>query len=489
MTSNPTPNRVPLLCGLAIIVIVGVAAAATRQEWLPLAGIEVPSSASSNNGHGHDHGAHGHSHGDDGHNHGGDDGHNHGADDGHNHGSEPSGSSKLTPHAGHDDATAIELSAAAWKNVGLQTTVVKPSTFVRTVSAPGMVVERPGHSQFDIPAPLTGVVTRVCVTEGQAVAPNQPLFELRLTHEDLVIAQREFLLAAEELDVINDEITRLTQVGDGVIAGRRKLEYEYDARKTRAALRARRQGLLLHGISNEQIDQILATRQLLQTLIAHAPAADQDTPEPNFHVQKIVARRGQHVTAGDALATIADHRLLYVEGQAFEEDAQSLLGAASRDWSLSITTFDQGGGRGSTHLELLNVADHVDEESRALHFYLKLPNEKVAENSQSSAFVAWRFRPGQRLEVSIPVSAPEPNQIVAPLDAVVEEGAEAFVFEQNGDHFDRVPVHIIHRTKEVVVLENDGKLIGKTIAATGAYQLYLALKNRGNDNTAHGHVH
>ena len=78
-----------------------------------------------------------------------------------------------------------------------------------------------------------------------------------------------------------------------------------------------------------------------------------------------------------------------------------------------------------------------------------------------------------------------------PPEAVVEEGAETFVFEQNGDHFDRVPVHVLYRDKHAVVVENDGSLIGSTLAMSGAYQMHLAIKNKagGGVDPHAGHNH
>ena len=57
-----------------------------------------------------------------------------------------------------------------------------------------------GH--WEVTAPMTGVVTRIYPIQGEAVRPGQPLFEVRLTHEDLLQLQAEFLRTVEELDVI-----------------------------------------------------------------------------------------------------------------------------------------------------------------------------------------------------------------------------------------------------------------------------------------------
>ena len=398
-------------------------------------------------------------------------------------------------HAAHDDSNALELSDLARKNLGLKTGVVELTTYVKTVSIPAIVVERPGRSQVEITAPMTGIVTRVHPLEGEAIEPDQPLFDLRLTHEDLVTSQRDFLRSAEELDVVHREIARLESVGEGVIAGRRLLEHQYEKQKIKAALHAQRQGLLLHGLDDQQIDQILDTRRLLQTLTVAAPSFEDGEHaelEHLFHVQKIRVKRGQYVAAGDSLGLLGDHCLLYVEGQAFEDDAQRLVAAARDGWSLSVSSITRGSAQADgQHLKILYVADQVDSDSRVLRFYLTLPNDLVRdERQQQRRFVAWKHRPGQRMEVKIPLGQPWENQIVLPPDAVVQEGAEAFVFEQNGDHFDRLSVHIVYRDKDAVVIESDGPLIGSTLAISGAYQMHLAIKNKASGEVvSHGHSH
>jgi hypothetical protein len=362
---------------------------------------------------------------------------------------------------------------------------------------PAIVVERSGRSQVEITAPITGIVTRVYPIEGEAIQPGQRLVDLRLTHEDLVNAQREFLQSTEELDVIKREITRLESVGEGVIAGRRVLEQKYEQQKIEAALHAQRQGLLLHGLNEQQIDKILASRRLLPTLTVAAPpfeeATDHSKTEHLYHVQSILVKRGQSVDSGEALLMLADHCLLYVEGQAFEDDAQRLIQAAREDWLVDVSPVANGNTRGETiPLKIFHVADNVDHDSRALRFYLILPNELIRDEQESGQrFVAWRFRPGQRMEVKIPLGPPWENQIVLPPEAVVEEGAETFVFEQHGNHFDRVPIHVVYRDKDAVVIENDGQLVGSTVAMSGAFQMQLAIKNNaGSGVDPHaGHNH
>src|SRR3990172_4564688 len=122
---------------------------------------------------------------------------------------------------------------------------------------PGVLVGRAGRTELTVSAPMTGIVQRVYPIQGEAVAPDAPLFELRLTHEDLVEKQSELLRALEELDVVRREVARLDEVTrSGAVAGKRLLERQYEQQKIEAAIRAQRQGLLLHGLTEEQIEKI-----------------------------------------------------------------------------------------------------------------------------------------------------------------------------------------------------------------------------------------
>ena len=79
-----------------------------------------------------------------------------------------------------------------------------------------------------------------------------------------------------------------------------------------------------------------------------------------------------------------------------------------------------------------------------------------------------------------------------PIDAVVKEGAEWFVFQQYGDHFDRRSVHVEYRDQHWAVIAGDGTLSpGDIVAASGAYQMHLTLKNKagGGVDPHAGHHH
>jgi hypothetical protein len=80
---------------------------------------------------------------------------------------------------------------------------------------------------------------------------------------------------------------------------------------------------------------------------------------------------------------------------------------------------------------------------------------------------------------------------VLPREAVVREGPEAYVFRQNGDLFDRKPVHVLHEDRQNVVIADDGGIKGAFyFAQSGAASLNRVLKAQAASGLpANVHVH
>lgn len=400
-------------------------------------------------------------------------------------------------HAGHVESNSIELSQQARKNIGLELAKVELASFTRTIALPGIVVERPGRSLVQVTAPMSGIVTKIYPLEGEAVAPDQKLFDIRLTHEELVQAQAEMLRTIEELDVTAREITRIEKLSaEGALAGKTLLDRKYEQQKQEAVLRSQKQALLLHGLTEEQVEAIVRTRMLLRmlTVMGPQPPEHMSRSSPFFQIQSLKVAQGQHVTAGDELAELVDHSELFIEGNAFERDLTEVTQAAA-DGAEIFALMETEGKQPQRvpGLHILYTASSIDPQTRTLRFYVPLPNQVQFDSRQPDGrrYVAWRYRPGQRTQLLVPVDTWS-ERIVLPADAVVQEGPEAYVFTANGDHFDRRPVHIEYKDQLSVVIANDGSLFpGDVVALTAAKQLQLALKNKsgGAIDPHAGHNH
>lgn len=435
----------------------------------------------------------------------------------------------------HDDANSLELSPQARGSLGLTADYLKPvqlETFYRSVSIPAMVVERPGRTRIIVSTPMAGVITHVHAVRGEAITPGNLLFEIRITADELVAAQTALLTTIGEIDIERREIARLEEVTrSGAVPQRTLLERQYAKEKLEVILAAQKAALRLQGLSELQVQEIIDHRELLHDLQIRVPTPDDhdddeieqiDTVEPqnvdaptptpssslvdgdtplaeelhpaSLILQEVLVSKGKRVQAGTTLAVLTDLSELYLEGRAFEQDARLLDAAATNNWTMTAVfdhagqEFDQVPG-----LELLYAASDVNPESRTLAFYARLPNEITRDvpSPNGLRFIEWKYRLGQRLQLRVPVEE-WTSQIVLPVDAIAQDGAEAFVFQQNGNHFDRVPVQIVYRDQQHAVVKNDGSIFpGDLIALRGAHQLQMALKNKsgGGADPHAGHNH
>ncbi len=215
---------------------------------------------------------------------------------------------------------------------------------------------------------------------------------------------------------------------------------------------------------------------------------------PIYEVQELKVELGQQVQVGQTLCLLSSHQALYIKGHAFKREAPFLEQAAQHGWPLSIEFAEDDGSHWPAVDQVFRVrhlANSVDAASRTFAFFIPLSNQSRAYEKGGHTFLVWRFRPGQRVRLHVPVEELK-DVLVLPAGAVAREGPEAFVFRQNGDLFDRRPVHVLHEDRLNVVLANDGSVApGLYLAQAAAASLNRVLKtqNSGGGLPPGVHVH
>lgn len=409
-----------------------------------------------------------------------------------------------------EDAKVLKLSPQARKNLGLASKPVVPQAYWRTIQVPGVVVDRPGLSDRGITSPAVGIVTQVHAFAGDTVRPGQTLFTVRLFSEYLQNTQSELFKATRETQLIKEERTRIEGLArSGTIAGNRLIELEQRIRRQAGLIQAYRQDLLTRGLAPMQIEQI-TKGSFVSTIDVVAPpplssprgqrelkpVAFVDGQRGNgivFEVQELKVELGQQVQAGQLLSVLSNHRLLYIEGHAFKQEAPLLEQAAQNGWQIRVE-FAEDDTRHWPPLEqtfqIRHLANTIDQVSRTFDFFIPLTNQSRTYERDGQAFVVWRLRPGQRVRLHVPIEQFK-NVIVLPAAAIVREGPEAYVFRQNGDLFNRIPVHVLHEDRLNVVLASDGSVApGSYLAQGSAASLNRVLKTQAASGVrADVHLH
>ena len=433
-------------------------------------------------------------------------------------------------HEGHDhggaEATRLELSEQAWKNLGLKTGEINRREYWRTITIPAVVSERPGHSEYHVGATVHGVVSHIHVAPGQTVNPGDPLFDVQTTGELIAGIQANLLKTLQDLDLTNIELKRLEPLIErGDIPGIRGIEKNYELKRLESQRLIQMQELLVRGFTAEQVAQIADTRKLIRQFTIHVPGGASPPREPDarrsdtskswsavaslvsheelpptsprsFSIEKIDVFPGKMIQPGDDLCELAVHDELALTGLGFQRDSELIAQVLEHQWPVSAVF------EASENNELLRegmkiqYADNmVDADTHLFKFYIPLDNEVVRDMAGPNGVMyrSWRFKPGQRAQLLVPVEHWN-DKFVLPTEAVVKEGLDAFVFRQNGKLFERVPVVIAYEDDRHSVLAEGSRLsAGDVIAMNDAYQLNLALRKAegggGDAHAHHGHEH
>lgn len=369
----------------------------------------------------------------------------------------------------------LRLSPQAQRNLNLFSLPAKLQNYWRTVQIPGEIRDRPGISDRGVTSPAVGVVSAIHRFPGDSVQPGQRLFTLQLFSEYLQNTQAELFRAARETDLVQEQIERLAAIAkDGAIAEVRVLDLKNQLRRQQALIAACRQDLLTRGLTPEQIEQA-AEGTFVSTIEVTAPsqvASVSDSAAANvedssgspvpWELQELSVELGQQVQAGQLLAKLSNHEALFIVGRAFKQEAPFLEQAAQERRPIDVEFAEDDlshwrEGAPEQSFSIRHLANSIDPQSRTFDFFIPLQNQSHRFSRDGEDFVAWRFRPGQRTRLHVPVEEYR-DVFVLPAAAVVREGAEAYVFRQSGELFDRRPVQVLHQDRRFVVIAKDGSL-------------------------------
>lgn len=430
---------------------------------------------------------------------------------------------------GHSETNSFEVSLAALDTYGVDFSRVEdvPTQYTQYFSVPAFVRERPTTSNLKASSRMNGVVRRIFVQVGQSVREGDPLVELELTGDELASAQSLLLDSVQRLKIIDDEINRLKPASaDGGIARKNLIEKQYEQRRTKSLIEAKRQELLIRGLAKEDVDGIIREQTLVRKIIIRVPhdirpetppkvavlqkpdrsairltSADDSSVGPwVYSVESMRVSPGSVLNAGEAVSDLAYHETLLIEGQAYERDLLTMTKIINDQRPVSVEVGDDASPVVIEDLRVLYMDNHVDNEAQTYRFYIEVPNDVLAENINEAnrRFRTWRFKPGQRGHVRIPLKHYS-DLLVLPAGAVAEEGVDHVLFRRVAvhDHFHGdVPPHselkklvvsVKFSSQRTVVVDHRGQLSPKQTIALN--QADMLLRASSDDGGGHGHDH
>jgi multidrug efflux pump subunit AcrA (membrane-fusion protein) len=424
-------------------------------------------------------------------------------------GQKPAEEAEEPAHASQD-RLRLSPQALASLDLDVQPVELRPS-YWKSIDVPGQFTERPGRSDRGLTSPLPGVVTEVLAVPGEAVKAGQKLFTIQVISEELQNSQRELYQVLQNQAINRAEKSRLEKVSK-VIPQEQLLELDYEYRRLQGREASYRSDLRARGLSEKEIKDI-AEGTFVKTITLHAPTpSDRKTDKAEsetagsasetppygelFDVETLEVHPGDQVEAGEKLCILSEHNILFLEGRVFKHEISLVQKAMEEEWPLEMQLVEpekRAWPRLTTPLKILYIGNEVDPDSQTVPVFVPVRNDYIKRTEGDKLFRTWRFRPAQRVFLRIPVEHYK-NVLVLPTDAVVREGVENYVFQQNGNAFDRKEVQVLNRDQHDVVIVDDGVLIPgiSYVAHRGASQLQRALliqQSSGKIDPHAGHVH
>jgi len=359
----------------------------------------------------------------------------------------------------------------AQQNLGITAKPLRAETFWKTITVQGMIVDRPGFSDREIVAPATGTVSKLFHVPGDMVDPGDKLFTLRLASDSIQQTQSELFKTSQEIPFAQATYDRLVSAGQA-IPKIEVVEAQNVILRLQAAVKAYRHELVNRGFTADEIDGIAGGNLISEiTLVAPSRQTDvetaKDAARPSiskqlapYEFQSLSVELGEQVQAGQTLCRLSNHQMLAIEGRAFRDETSLLERSVQQQWPVEVDFQEDASGAWPPLEQTFRVgyiANTIDPATRTFAFLIPLDNQyrEVAQGDHTQ--LLWRFRPGQKVLIRLRVEELD-NVFALPAAAVVLEGADAYVFTQNVNTFERKGVHVLHRDRDRVVVANDGSL-------------------------------
>jgi cobalt-zinc-cadmium efflux system membrane fusion protein len=409
----------------------------------------------------------------------------------------------------------IVVGDQAQKNLGLTAKPLQAEVFWKTITIQGMIVDRPGFSDREVVAPAIGSVSQIYHVPGDLVRPGDKLFTLKLASEALQQTQTELYKTSKNIMLAEARRERLV-AGGQAIAQARVVEVESEISRLQVAAEAYRQELFNRGFSPadvngvadgrllSEITLVVPPRAASQVLSGEAVASASQAPGEQplaYEFQELKVELGEQVQAGQTLCHLSNHQLLAIEGRAFRDETSLLERSIQEGWQVEVDFQEDASATWpaiNQSFLISYIANTIDPVTRTFGFLLPLENQYKTVDHGDKTQLLWRFRPGQKVLLRIRVEKLE-DVFVIPAEAVVLEGAEAFVFTQNVNTFERKSVHVLFRDRDRVVLANDGSLptymrgqvrmTVPAVARTAAAQLNRMTKSGSSGAPKGYHIH
>ncbi|AMV22627.1 efflux RND transporter periplasmic adaptor subunit [Planctomyces sp. SH-PL14] len=356
---------------------------------------------------------------------------------------------RIVVRGGHELSSLFFLGvlkpgAATAKAIGLKLEALTDRPIEEVIHVDGSVEIAP-QDRIEVSAQISGVLSRIHVDRAQEVAAGDPLIEI--TSLELQDVQLDLIQAKLSLDSWSDLYARRKEAGEGV-SPRVLAETEKQVLGATGRVAALRDKLLTIGLGASELDQILASRRVAESLTIRAPFAGS--------VVRFDGVLGQTWPANSPMLEI--HRLTRPRVQVFLPERLAAKVAIGQHARVRLSAYPDRQFDG----KVARIGPSQIAGSRTLAAWIELdaPSEPLLLHNMLARAV-------------IRIATPPPV-LGVPKSAIVQDGLQTFVFVRKSDGtFERRRVQVGTSDDRFVEIRQ-GAARGESIAVGGVPQLQTA---------------
>jgi cobalt-zinc-cadmium efflux system membrane fusion protein len=293
------------------------------------------------------------------------------------------------------ETNKVQINKIQLTNVGIKLGHIERRAMSNVIHANGELAVAPQDEALAAPL-FSGIISRICVIEGQYVKAGQPVAYIENT--EIVAIQQNYLTAAQEAELAQQEYNRqkaLSEQGAGVRRNLEQAEATLKIAKTRKngiAQQLRQLGISANKVSAGNISNTIAV-----------------TADISGIVSKIFVKTGSFADMQTPVVNIVNNNAVFCELQIFEKSLPQVHIGQNVDLKLTNSTNTPLSGI------ITDINRAIDPETRTINVRVKL------NNHDNTILI-----PGMAVTALINTDSQEVDAL--PDEAVVTSGGKSYIF-------------------------------------------------------------
>jgi cobalt-zinc-cadmium efflux system membrane fusion protein len=302
---------------------------------------------------------------------------------------------KEQPKEENQETKIISFTKKQFEAVGIQIGKFSQKNLKTTIKANG-TLELPPQNKANVTSFINGNITRILVTEGQAVKKGQVLGYI--AHPDIISMEQQYLEGLSQLSYLEKEFLRQKELKEGNVGAAKTFQKtESDYKEMQARLKAIETKLALIHLNPASI----ASGQFSREASIVAPI--------DGYIADIKVNIGSSVTGADELFEITDNRHIHADLLVYEQDIYKIHEGQKVQFMLTNLP-----GQVFT-ADIFAVGKSFEKDVKAVKIHAAIDNP----NGQ--------LLPGTYIDARIQVDKSFVNAV--PSAAIVKEGDKEYIFK------------------------------------------------------------